>query len=149
MIMARGGVPILVRSGRNPFEVWLLVACVVVGIVGLVQPSSTSNAITSLLPGWEVVTWYAGLAGGGAVSLFGVFGSGLTALLVERVGLIILTCLTLAYSIAVVTQIGFRGALPALFTGLFAVACAVRFVHITTDLKRMEDIATTRLDGDE
>lgn len=147
--MARGGIPLLVRSGRNPFEVLMLAACVAVGTVGLCQPSSTSSVITSLLPTWEVTTWYAGLAVGGVVSLLGVSLNGVTSLLVERVGLIMLTCLTLAYSTAVATQVGIRGTLPALFTGLFAIACAIRFVYITTDLKRMEDITATRSDGDK
>ncbi len=149
MIMARGGIPLLVRSGRNPFEVLMLVACVATGTVGLFEPSSTSNVITTLLPTWEVTTWYGGLAVGGLVGLVGVFLNGVLSLLVERVGLIMLTCLTLAYSTAVVTQVGIRGTLPALFTGLFAIACAIRFVYITTDLKRMEDITAIRSDGDE
>ena len=126
----------------------MLAACVATGVVGLCQPSSTSSVITSLLPAWEVTTWYAGLGVGGLVSLLGVFLGGVTSLLVERVGLIMLTCLTLAYSTAVITQVGIRGTLPALFTGLFAIACAIRFVYITTDLKRMEDITATRSDGD-
>jgi hypothetical protein len=70
------------------------------------------------------------------------------SLMWERVGLIMLTFLMLAYSTAVITQVGVRGSLPAFFTGLFAVACAIRFVFITTDLKRMEDITATRLDGE-
>lgn len=126
----------------------MLAACVATGVIGLFEPVSTSNVITSLLPGWEVVTWYGGLAVCGVVSLFGVFWSGIVSLVVERAGLIALTCLTLAYSTAVVTQVGVRGALPALFTGLFAVACVIRFVYITTDLKRMEDITATRSDGE-
>jgi hypothetical protein len=146
--MARGGIPLLVRSGRNPFEVLMLVACVATGTVGLFQPSSTSNVIISMLPNWEVITWYSGLTLGGLVSLFGVSRSGVVSLVLERAGLVTLTCLMLAYSTAVVTQVGVRGALPALFTGLFAVACAIRFVYITTDLKRMEDITATRSDGE-
>lgn len=147
--MARGGIPLLVRSGRNPFEVLMLAACVATGAVGLCEPGSTFNVITALLPAWEVSTWYAGLTVGGLVSLVGVFWSGVMSLLVERVGLIMLMCLTLAYSAAVITQVGVKGTLPILFTGMFAVACAIRFVYITTDLKRMEDITATRSDGDE
>jgi hypothetical protein len=137
-----------VRSGRNPFEVLMLIACTATGAVGLLEPTSTSNVITSLLPAWEVVTWYSGLTLGSLVSLFGVFWGGVVSLVLERAGLVMLTCLMLAYSAAVITQVGVRGALPALFTGLFAIACAIRFVYITTDLKRMEDITATRSDGE-
>lgn len=147
--MARGGVPLLVRSGRNPFEVWMLSACVATGVFGLVQPQATSGAITAALPHWEAVAWYAGLTAGGLLGLIGVFSRGVNSLLIERVGVVMLTCLTLAYSVAVIAQVGFKGVLPAAFTGLFALACATRFVYITTDLKRMEDIATKKLDGDE
>jgi hypothetical protein len=149
MIMARGGVPLLIRSGRNPFEVLMLSACVASGVVGLAEPQSASGVITAALPHWESVCWYGGLAAGGVVGIIGVFSRGVTSLLIERVGIVMLTFLTLAYSMAIITQVGLRGALPALFTGLFAIACAVRFVYITTDLKRLEDIATKPLDGDE
>lgn len=149
MIMARGGIPLLVRSGRNPFEVLMLGACVGTGAAGLVEPTATSNAIVSLLPHWEVYTWYAGLLVGGLVGITGVFSKGVVSLLVERVGLIMLMCLTLAYAAAVLTQVGFRGVVPTLFTGLFAVACAIRFLYITADLKRMEEMATAATqDGD-
>jgi len=147
--MARGGIPLLVRSGRNPFEVLMLAACLCTGVVGLFEPATTSGAIVSLLPHWQVVTWYCGLVVGGAIGIGGVFSRGISSLAIERAGLIVLTCLTLAYAGAVVAQVGIRGTLPALFTGLFAVACAVRCVYITADLKRMEDIATKQLDGDE
>jgi len=147
--MARGGVPLLIRSGRNPFEVLLLCACAVAGAIGLIAPGASANAITATLPHWEVLCWYSGLLAGGVVSLAGVFARGVTSLLVERVGIIILACLMLAYALALFTQVGIRGVLPGAVTGLFAVACAVRFVYITTDLKRMEEIATKPLDGDE
>jgi len=147
--MTRDGIPFLVRSGRNPFEILLLVMCATVGVVGLCQPSATSNVVTSLLPTWEVIVWYAGLAIGGLVSLLGVFLSGVVSLLIERVGLIMLTCLTLTYSTAVIAQIGIKGILPALFPALFAVACVDRFARITADLKRMENVIITRSDGDE
>jgi len=147
--MARGGVPLLVRSGRNPFEVLLLVACAMAGVIGLVAPNASANAITAALPHWEVLCWYSGLLAGGVISLAGVFARGVTSLFVERVGIILLACLMLAYALALFAQVGIRGVLPASITGLFAVACAVRFVYITTDLKRMEDIATKTLDGDE
>lgn len=149
MIMARGGVPLLVRSGQNPFEVLMLCACAVAGAIGLVAPNASANAITATLPHWEVLCWYSGLLVGGLVGLAGVFARGVTSLFVERVGIILLACLMLAYALALFVQVGFRGILPALVTGLFAVACAVRFVYITTDLKRMEEIATKSLDGDE
>jgi hypothetical protein len=148
MATAHDGIPLLVRSGRNPFEVLMLVACVATGVVGLFQPASASNVVTSLLPSWEVATWYSGLTLGGVVGLFGVSRKGVMSLMWERVGLIMLTFLMLAYSTAVITQVGVRGSLPAFFTGLFAIACAIRFVYITTDLKRMEDITATRLDGE-
>ena len=149
--MARGGVPILVRSGRNPFEVWLLVACVVAGIVGLISPADTASTVVKALPHWEALCWFSGLTLGGLVGLAGAFSRGVMSLLVERVGMVILTCLTFAYSVSIVAQVGIAAGatLPALLTGLFAVSCAVRFFNISSDLKSMEDIATKQMDGDE
>jgi len=147
--MARGGVPVLVRSGRNPFEVLMLCACAFAGAIGLLAPNASANAVTNTLPHWEVLCWYSGLLAGGVISLVGVARGGVMSLLVERVGIILLGCLMLAYALALFAQVGVRGTLPALVTGLFAVACVVRFVYITVDLKRMEDVATKQLDGDE
>lgn len=147
--MSQDGIPFLVRSGRNPFEILLLVACFAAGVVGFFQPQSSSGAINAALPYWQALCWYIGLTGGGLMGLIGVFNRGVNSLLMERVGVVMLTCFTFGYSAAVISQVGFRGIFPAVFTGFFAVACAVRSVYITVDLKNMEKIAAKHVDGDK
>jgi hypothetical protein len=119
----------------------MLLACLLTGLVGLSVPAARSSSIYASFPHWEVSVWYAGLVLGSVISLSGTVLKGIDSLITERVGLSILVCLTLAYSLAVVAQVGYRGILTAAFTGLFAIACVSRVVQITSDLKRTEERA--------
>jgi len=126
---------VILRSGRSPFEIFMLAACVLAGIAGLITPRASSNAISMLLPDWQLIAWYWGLVVSGSIGLLGIAGKRATALLVERIGLATLSCLTLAYSIAVVDAAGLRGAFAAGITAAFAVACVGRCWQIGADLK--------------
>lgn len=113
----------------------MLTACVLAGTAGLLTSRADSTAISKLLPDWELTAWYWGLVVSGSISLVGIAGTRTTALLVERVGLATLSCLTLAYSIAVIDAAGLRGAFAAGITAAFAAACVGRCWQISADLK--------------
>ncbi|AHH98345.1 hypothetical protein [Kutzneria albida] len=134
MIVLKSGV--IVRSGRNPFEVFLLSAAVLSGGAGLLAQASWSPAVANTLPDGLVPVWYGGLVLGGVVSVVGVLLNGLVSLLVERVGLTLLGGFAVLYVSVVLVEAGWRGTLPALFVGAFAMACVGRFVTIGRDLKR-------------
>lgn len=147
MIVIGSGV--VLRSGKNPFELFMLAWATLAGLVGLLVPESQSSAVVRLLPGWATVAWYGGLAIGGAVSLTGVWLPGLTSLLVERVGLIALGGFSLLYSAGVVVVAGARGMTTVLIVGAFAGACWWRFGAIWRDLHRAEtEIARLRSEAD-
>lgn len=133
---------IILRSGRSPFELYLLAACVLSGLSGLIAPSSLSLAVAQLLPTWVVTAWCAGLVIGGSISILGVLRRGLQSLLIERVGLIALTGLTLLYSVSIVTLAGPRATFAALFVAAFGAACVARFWQIGKDLTKADKEST-------
>ena len=138
---------VILRSGRSPFELFLLGACVISGLAGLVAPTSTSSALAHLLPTWVVMAWSAGLVIGGVVSITGVLMRGLTALLVERIGLVGLAGFSVLYSAVIVAELGLRATFTALFIAAFAAACVGRFWQINRDLNQAETEAARRPDG--
>jgi len=143
VIVLRSGA--ILRSGRNPFEAYLLVACVLSGLAGLLTAEAQSS-IVSTLPRWEAVAWYGGLVAGGGVCLVGVALHGLKSLLVERIGLLMLAAFAVLYSGAVLVEAGPRGTFVGLFVAAFAAACVGRFVQIGLDLKRAEAMEALRPD---
>lgn len=130
-----GSRAVLVRSGRHPHEIALLVMSVVLGIVGILVSGSTSPGISSAFPGHTENFFYVGLSVSGAVALYGALLRNITGLLVERAGLIGLSCIFLGYTIAVFTNAGVRGTTSALFGLAFTVANIVRLVQISRDMK--------------
>lgn len=124
-----------VRSGRSPFELFMLAACVLSGIAGLLESKTWSTSITNTLPAWQVVAWYSGILVCGAVSFGGAVTRGVTSLLVERFGLSMLAGWTLLYSVVVIMQAGVRGLFVALLVAAFAAASVARVVQITRDLR--------------
>jgi hypothetical protein len=136
---------VVVHGGRNPFELWLLSACVLSGLAGLITPGANNSVINKLLPGWEVQAWYAGLLLIGAVALY---GAARQKMLVERVGMAIMSALTLLYSVAVLAAAGDRAAFIALLVAAFSAACITRVVQINRDLRVLSRAATGSLDPD-
>lgn len=128
----------ILRSGRNPFEMFLLGACVLSGIVGVLAPAATEGAVARVLPPWAGSVWYAGLFVGAGISFTGVLLRGLKSLLVERVGLLLLAGFFGVYAFAVFALAGWRGVFVSLFVAAFAVAATARFVQIGRDLKKAE-----------
>ncbi len=129
-----------VRSGRHPHEIALLVMSVVIGVLGLVFPGGVSPAPQGTLPGRILYAFFIGLIIAGATSLFGALRDSLSGLLWERFGLSMLTCLYLAYAVAVLTYTGSRGLTTALFVGSMAVASLVRVVQIVRDIKTVKEM---------
>lgn len=127
---------LIVHSGRNPFAAFLLGACVLTGIAGLLSPQRTSPIVAHLLAPWELQAWYGGLILTGAGTLAGLFLRGLTGLLVERVGLVFLASLSGMYATAIAVQGGVALSFASAFTGSFALASIARVWQIGRDLKQ-------------
>lgn len=138
---------IILRSGRSPFELYLLAACVLSGLSGLVAPASSAGAVSRLLPHWIVIIWSSGLVIGGSVSITGVLLRGVRSLLVERIGLIALAGFAVTYSAAAIAVAGLAATFASLFVAAFGAACVGRFWQIGRDLKRAEADAVRRTDS--
>jgi hypothetical protein len=136
----------VLRSGRNPFQLYLLAACVLSGLAGLFAPASESAVVARSLPGWAVMAWYSALVAGATVSIVGVLTRGVGSLLIERVGLAMLAGFTMLYSGLVFVDAP-RGTFSALFLAAFAAACVGRFLQIGRDLKRAEAVEQSRTEG--
>jgi len=93
------------RGGRNPFQLWVVIACAVTGLIALLPFGTRNSAVDQYLPGLAL-PWYIGLLiAGGTCSVAAVWPAKtvqrLSRLLgVERVGLAILAGLLGGYGAA-------------------------------------------------
>jgi hypothetical protein len=133
IILQNGAV---LRSGRNPFEVWLLAACIITGAAGFITTQAVSGAVARTVPHWAGALWYAALFVGASISFVGIMLHGLKSLLVERVGLLLMATFGVVYAGAVIAVAGLNGLFPATFVAGFAAANISRFVQIGRDLKK-------------
>jgi hypothetical protein len=124
-----------IHCGNQPFEVALLVTCVLTGVTGLL----TGNAAPVLqqVLGDHVWVWHAGLVVGSAVTLVAVFLRLPMTLVVERVGMIWLATLFLAYGAAILLLSTATVATAGGITLGFGLASIARVVQITNDLGRL------------
>lgn len=125
----------ILRSGRSPFEIYLLGASILTGAIGLINPRRAGAS--AVLPLWELYTWDIGLVVGGLVALVGVWMSSPAALLVERAGLSVLAGWSGGWAVLIGASIGVRATLSVLFVGAFGAACLTRTLMIGADLRRM------------
>jgi hypothetical protein len=125
----------IIHSGRNPYAIFLLLACALTGVAGLISPQRTSPAVANVLLPWELEAWYGGLILSSGAALGGLLWRGLTSLLVERVALVVLASVTAMYSVAVVLRGGVALSLAATATAGLCVASVVRIWQIGRDLK--------------
>lgn len=127
----------IIHSGRNPYAIFLLLACALTGVAGLISPQQTSPAVAHVLLPWELEAWYGGLVVSSGAALAGLLWRGLTSLLVERAALAVLGSLTAMYSVAVVVRGGVTLSLAATVTAGLCVASVARIWQIGRDLKEL------------
>lgn len=130
----------IVRNGRNPLSITVLLAFFGSGVLGLVLPGQASPSVSEVLGAWAWV-WHAGLAIGAATALVGVLVlKPLNDVLVERVGMVWLASLFLSYFVAVcVADDAFFTTYSGVVLGL-GVAFAVRAWQITRDLRALHRV---------
>jgi hypothetical protein len=119
----------------NPFEVYLLAACIVQGYAVLTKVAQP-HSLQDLLPPWLRLMWGALLLIGGVLSVGGLYWiDPLTGIEVKRVGLVAAGGGTLAYGIALILfgPPGFVGAATCI---AFSLACAVRIWQVTRALNQ-------------
>jgi hypothetical protein len=131
---------VVIRSGRHPHEVALLVACVLLGLAGLVAYGKVATTTIRGLPEPLGYLLYAGLLAGGVVALAGSFMPGLAGPLIERIGLASLGLLCVAYAVAVLAFFPTRGLSFAVFMLAFTAANVFRMRQISRELTELQAV---------
>jgi hypothetical protein len=119
----------------NPFEVYLLGACIVQGYAVLTRVAQP-RSLQDLLPPWLRLVWGALLLVGGVLSVGGLYWiDPLTGIEVKRVGLVCAGGGTLAYGLALIAlgPVGFVGAATCI---AFSIACVVRVRQVSRALNQ-------------
>lgn len=135
---------VTITSFRSPFEIFLLAACILGGFGGLLNPTGTSPAVSNVLPGWLLTSWYVGLIVGGACALAGTLLHQVISLHIERIGLTLIVGLCVLYGFSVIAGGGYPFVFAAMLVVSFAVACFYRIRQIRRDIRRITDEVAKR-----
>jgi hypothetical protein len=123
-----------IRTGKHPHEIFVIVATVALGIVGVIVPEEISSAIASEFAWpWAVVYW-ACMVVFGATTLYGIFMHKIEGLLIERAGLVMVAVLYGIFIFAVASYAGWNGLVSMTLPAAFASANIARCCQIGTDL---------------
>lgn len=117
------------------FELYLLAACILIGVTGLLIPATRARSIVGTFAPWAQVVWYGGIAIAGMLSISGIFRGDVLGNLIERGAMVTLAGMCASFGTASVAYAG-----PSALTGSmmlfgFAVPCIVRARQITNDLR--------------
>jgi hypothetical protein len=116
-----------VKAGRHPYQTFILALCVASGLPLLVGHPA-SGSLESLLPLWLSITWGASLFVGALLGLSGPYwrGTAVTALTIERCGLMLVGGAACIYGAIIVGAVGFAGSFAAAITVGFGGASLLR-----------------------
>jgi len=116
---------------RNPFEVFLLVACLLASVVNVLG-AGPPNSIRDSLPHWAQYIWEYLLLGGALVALIGLWWprKKATSYIIEQVGLAAVGNGCAFYGIAVLFFAGPQGVVAAFMALGFGAACLWRYGQI-------------------
>lgn len=127
---------VVIDDRRNPFHILMLVACVLAGAGGLINPGRGSVVIRQYFPTWQLYVWYGGVFAGAVIALASLLMATMLGYYVERIGLYLLAGLCLSYTVAIALGGGQFFALGGLAVLAFTTACVARLVRIHVILRR-------------
>lgn len=126
---------------RNPFELWVVITCMLTGLVALLPVGERNGVVDRYLPAMAL-PWYVGLILGGLIAALSVVRrvrtvrDVLRSLALERIGLLIICGLMSGYGGALMVTT------PRIPTGLLmiglAVASGVRVRQISSEIADVE-----------
>lgn len=131
----------VVRGGRIPFQIFILVLLTVAGFP-LIFGASSSDIVKAVGEPYSNI-WGFLLFIGGFSNLLGIYWpkSIVTGMLIEKTGLVALGGASLVWSGLVLWRVHWGGLFTASLTfGLF-VTCVVQFVFLSKQLKKIEEEA--------
>ncbi len=132
----------LIRTGRHPHEILVLVAAVAIGVQGCLFPRDVNPAVHALLGPWGGFVFFATLSVFALVTLYGIRQGKIDGLLVERAGLAVLAVFFMAFTAAVLDYRGLSALGSASFPFCLALANIWRIRQIRTDLKTLRTALT-------
>lgn len=127
------------RTGRQPHEILVISATVLLGIVGVVLPQEISAAVADAFSAFWARAYWAGMVVFGAVTLFGIFRKRIEGLLIERAGLTVLAVLYGTYVYAALATAGLEALAGITLPTSFAIANLARCWQIRNDLILLRD----------
>lgn len=140
------------RAGRNPFQIWVVVAATLTGVVALLPVGPERVGVVDRYLPDLVLPWYLGLTVGGLVTLIGTLPTSRTVrrawtlLGVERFGLALLAGLLLGYG-AAVEVVAPRGASGVIVVAL-GVASVARYRQAGHERHALQTLVTTLVEVD-
>lgn len=139
-----------VHSGRQPHEILILLASLLVGALGTVKPQGISHAVAATLqPPWCAM-FYGTMFLFALVTLVAIFfPRRIDGLLAERVGMWALAAYFVAYAAAVLANTGPGGLVSTILPSAFAIGNVVRAIQIKKDLARLKSYITRHPTDDE
>lgn len=141
--------PVQIVSGRHPFEVAVLLAVLICGVI-LVLTDQRPASVTAAMPGSVQAAWEVGLIVAGVVGLAALVwpGSLVTSMGVELVGMVVLGTSTSMYAIALYVVSGSAAIAAGAFIVAVAVASWARGYQILRDLRRVARAAESGMTTD-
>lgn len=137
--------PLLIISGRHPFEVTLLLAAVVCGSGLLLLADTRPRSVSVAMPGVVQATWEIGLVVCGLLGLVGIGWRGqLSTGLGLELGAIVLFGTTAGmYALAIFAISGRVGLAAGTFVAAVSAASYWRATQIVRDLRRLAQACAT------
>lgn len=127
---------LMIRDGRHPFVVMLLLGCLLAGLLGIFGPTNPNSPVDQYVLGiWRDVYYWA-LAVASSITLVGVWLRDLRdRLMVEQIGLWFLSAPLMVYPIAILTV--YRGPLGVggSISCLIGLGGLIRVVEIIRELR--------------
>lgn len=145
----------IVRHGRNPIAIVLLVMCLISGVGGALNPAGAPPTLTAAL-GHAAVGWNVAMAVGATLCLVGVlmfrpkrWRTGplverpLYDVLIERIGMVLLSTVFAVYCVFLAVYMRQGADVPMIYFLIIlgmALASSWRAVQITSDLRRLRQV---------
>jgi hypothetical protein len=107
----------------NPIEVMIVASSILSGISGVFSEKESSQLVQEFLPYWVLLVWYTSLALGGVGILYGLFKYNYY---IAAMSYFIVSPISLAYGITIVSKGGAPLAYSAVITVAFGIAGLLR-----------------------
>lgn len=128
---------VIEEPNRNPYEVWLLAALFLSGLLFLLG-LSTSKSVSATLPGFSVTMWSVQLVTGTAAALIGMFWNqptvGRTIQIAGHLwtgtGALIYACVLFYYN-------GWAAAMTGLIVGSITIAAVAKSLQLRRQIKQI------------